>query len=231
MPNRMPKLVRLVPALLLMNAAAAHATPDPALAKLCAEYWEGTLAASPTYATSIGDRRFDDKMPDITPAALERDRVRMEGVLARARAFDAAKLEPADRLNRSCLIETLEGHLAVISCHFEDWVVDPLGGPQVEIFNLADYTVIETPDDARKYVLRCRAMGKYLDDHVANLRSGLKRGRTAERDGVLKVQQQLDALLAQPATDWALMNPAKAEHPKWSAEQRDQFRTDLAAAL
>ena len=231
MPNRMPNLVRFLPALLLMTVTSARATPDPALAKLCDEYWQGTLAASPTYATSIGDRRFDDRMPDITPAAIERDRVRMEGVLTRARAFDPKQLDAADRLNRSALIETVGGHLASISCHFEDWVVDPLGGPQVEIFNLADYTVIEKPDDARKFVLRCRAMGKYLDDHVANLRSGLKRGRTAERDAVMKVQQQLDALLAQPVTEWALMNPAKEAHKGWSQGQSDQFRSDVAAAL
>jgi uncharacterized protein (DUF885 family) len=109
--------------------------------------------------------------------------------------------------------------------------VDPLGGPQVEFFNLADYTVIETPEDARKFVLRCRAMGKSIDDHVANLRSGLKRGRTAARDAVEKVAQQLDALLALPVSEWALMAPAKAELKAWTPAQRDKFRTDLAAAL
>jgi len=232
MPTRTPHLFRMLPVLLLMAApSAARATPDPALAKLCDEYWQGALAANPTYATSIGERRFDDKLPDITPAGIERDRVRMEDLLARARAFDPKKLDGEDKLNRSALIETLEGHLSNASCHFEDWVVDPLGGPQVELFNLADYTVVETQEDARKLVVRCRAMGKYMDDHVANLRAGLKRGRVAERDAVEKVAQQLEALLAQPVTEWALMNPAKGELKGWTPAQREKFRSDLAAAL
>jgi len=233
MPTRPRSFVHALPVLLLMAIApcAARSAPDPELAKLCDEYWQGMMRANPTYATSIGDRRFDDQLPDITPAGIERDRKRMEDELARARAFDPAKLDGVDRLNRSALVEALEGHLANLSCHFEDWVVDPLGGPQVEFFNLGDYTVVETPEDARKFVLRCRAMGKYMDDHVANLRSGLKRGRTAARDAVEKVAQQLDALLALPVSEWALMAPAKGELKGWTSAQREKFRSDLDSAL
>jgi len=217
--------------LIVVTPSTARCAPSPELAKLCDEYWQGSLRANPTYATSIGERRFDALLPDITPAGIDRERKRLEGVLARARALDSAKLGGPDRLNRSVLIETVEDHLADLSCHFEDWVVDPLGGPQVEFFNLADYTVIQTPEDAQRFVARCRAMGKYMDDHIANLRSGLQRGRVASRDAVEKVAQQLEALLAQPVSKWALMGPAQAEHERWTAAQREQFRTDLAAAL
>ena len=233
MPSTPPSLVRFLPLLLLIvvTPSTARCAPSPELAKLCDEYWQGSLRANPTYATSIGERRFDALLPDITPAGIDRERKRLEGVLARARALESAKLGGPDRLNRSVLIETVEDHLADLSCHFEDWVVDPLGGPQVEFFNLADYTVIQTPEDAQRFVARCRAMGKYMDDHIANLRSGLQRGRVASRDAVEKVAQQLEALLAQPVSKWALMGPAQAEHEHWTAAQREQFRTDLAAAL
>ncbi|TMQ52576.1 MAG: DUF885 domain-containing protein, partial [Candidatus Eisenbacteria bacterium] len=57
------------------------------------------------------------------------------------------------------------------------------------------------------------------------------RERVAGRGLDLKVAQQLEALLAQPVSKWALMGPAQAEHERWTAAQREQFRTDLAAAL
>ena len=232
MHTRSRRLVHALPVLLLMaTAPAARSAPDPTLARLCDEYWQGSLRANPTYATSIGDRRYDDRLPDITPAGMERERRRLEDVLARARAINPARLDSRDRLNHSALIENVEGHIANASCHFEDWVVDPLGGPQVELFNLADYTVIESAEDAKKFVARCRAMGKLIDDHVANLRGGLKRGRTAASAAVEKVAEQLDGVLAQPVGDWALMIPAKAEHAGWTAAQRERFRADLATAL
>ncbi|HEY2955263.1 MAG TPA: DUF885 domain-containing protein [Candidatus Eisenbacteria bacterium] len=230
---RFPRsLVPVLSALLIVSlASAASSAPDPALARLCDEYWQGSLRAHPTLGTSIGDRRYDDRLDDITPAGIELDRRRLEDVLARARAFDPARLDPGDRLTRGALVEVVEGHLANLSCHFEDWVVDPLGGPQVELWSLPDYTTIESEADARKFVARCRAMGRYIDDHVANLRSGLARGRVAERSGVEKVAGQLDALLAAKVPDWSLMGPAKAARKGWTAAQRDRFAADLGAAL
>src|SRR5438093_3577316 len=233
MPTRTELFTRSVSLLLLiaLSPATSRGAPSAGLATLCDEYWQGLLRAQPTFATSIGDRRFDDQLEDITPAAIERERQRLEGVLSRARAFDSTGLDDADRLNRAALVETIEGQLANLSCHFEDWVVDPLGGPQVEFFNLPDYTVIATPKDAARFVARCRAMGKYFDDHIANLRSGLGAGRVAAHDCVQKVAEELDSLAAKPVSGWALMSPAAASHPSWTRGEREHFRADLTAAL
>jgi uncharacterized protein (DUF885 family) len=213
-----------------VKATAAAATPSGALAALCDEYWQGFLAASPTFATSIGDTRFDDRLDDNSPAGRERDRKRLEGVLSRARALDANALPPADRLTRAALVEEVESQLAQIDCHFEDWVVDPLNGPQVEFMNLPDYTSVKKPEDARKYVTRVRAMGRYVDQHVANLGAGLASGRVATREAVRKTLDQLQALAAQPVEKWALMGPL-AGHEDWPAAESQALRQALAAAV
>ena len=90
MPSTPPSLVRFLTVLLLIvfTPSTARCAPSPELAKLCDEYWQGSLRANPTYATSIGERRFDDLLPDITPAGIDRERKRLEGVLARARALE-----------------------------------------------------------------------------------------------------------------------------------------------
>ena len=53
----------------------------PAAAKLVAELadeaWQGTLASDPTYATTLGDRRFDDRLADNDAAAHARERARL----------------------------------------------------------------------------------------------------------------------------------------------------------
>jgi len=45
------------------------------------------------------------------------------------------------------------------------------------------------------------------------------------------VAQQLDALLAAPVSDWALMAPARLKRKGWTGAQGDRFRADLVAAL
>jgi hypothetical protein len=142
--------------------AATSATPATALARLAREYWEGSLAADPTFATSLGDRRYDARLADPSPAGIERDRLRLERTLASARAIDARALSAGERENLAALTDDLRDRLDVLSCGFGEWLVDSFHGPQVSLMALPDLAAIETPAQAADYVRRCR-VGPYLD--------------------------------------------------------------------
>jgi len=217
--------------LLMTLPGPSGAAPSAELAKLCDEYWQGHLAANPTSATSLGDKRYDDRLGDNTPAGIAADERRLNAALAKARGFDSARLSASDQLTRSALITEIEGQLAGIGCHFEEWLVDPLNGPQVEFMNLPDYTRIETPQDGANFVKRCQAMGRSLDAHVANLEAGLAKGKTASHNAVLKVIDQVKGLLELPAESLAVWKPATVERKGWSAAARQSFATDLRAAI
>ncbi len=210
---------------------AGSASPAADLATLCGDYWEGHLTAHPTAATALGDHRYDDRLSDNTPSGTEADRKRLEAVMARVRAIPEDGLDPGERLTRSALIVEVQGQLDEISCGFDDWVVDPLGGPQVELLNLVDLTRFETVEDGRNFVKRCRAMGPFMDAHVVNLGRGVNLKRVASRDAILKVLEELDALAAQPFEKWALMQPLESPHAEWSAADRDKFRNDLTTVV
>ncbi len=240
MTSRLPHLLALLPPLLLLaialalpraaNAAAGDA-PSQKLAALCDEFWQGHLGANPTEATSLGDKRYDDQLDDITPRGIRADKKRLEGVLARAKAIDDKALPPKDRLTRRALITEVEDELAWASCAFYEWTVDPLGGPQVEFMNLPDYTTIETPEDAAHYVKRVQAMGPYIKDHIANLRVGKLKKEVAARDAVQKTIDELMRLNATPVESLGVWRPAAAPHPSWSPADRARFAKNLHAAL
>jgi uncharacterized protein (DUF885 family) len=217
--------------LLPRPGGAAEPGPGAALAALCADYWQETLESYPTLATSVGDPRYDDRLSDISPAGVAKDQKRLERVLQRARAINEGALSAKDRLTRTALITGVEGELAQLQCGFQEWTVDPLGGPQVELMSLADYTILESPKDAAKYVKRMRAAGRYVDDHIANLKSGLAKGKTASRDAVTKTIEQLERLHATPTDSMGAWKPAAAEHPGWKSSDREGFARDLRAAL
>ena len=220
---------------------ADAATASQTLARLCDQYWEGTLKASPTLATSIGDHRYDALLEDISPTGVDLERRRLEGLLGQVRTLSSGldprvttwregDLSPADRVTRSALILELQNGLDGIACHMDDWVIDPLGGPQVGFMNLPDVTSITTVQHAADYVRRCRAMGPYLDQHVANLRRGLAAGRVAAHDQVRKTLEEVDTLLAHPVENWALLEPLATAHDGWPAAAREKFRQDLTTA-
>src|SRR2546426_11257428 len=99
------------------------------LAALAAEYWEAHLANQPVFATQLGDRRYDDRLADLTPEGLVRIEAQSVGFLERAKAIREDALEPAERVSWTALLEDLAGKIEYLRCHLEEWRVDPLGGP------------------------------------------------------------------------------------------------------
>ena len=215
-------------ALIPVPARAASEVLD----KLCDEYWQGYLRAHPVEATAIGDRRYDALLEDNSPAGIARETKRLEGLLARAKAIAPKPLDAADKLNRAALIEELGNQIDVASCHLERWNVDPLNGPQVEFMNLPDFTVITSPEDGNRYAARCRAIGGYFSNHIANLAGGLPAGLVANEEAVHKVIAQIDEILSQKkAADWAIVRPAHDPHERWSDPERNRFADDLESAV
>lgn len=61
--------------LLFALALMAPADDGPRLDALARDYWESRLLAHPEEATFLGDRRYDDRLPDISLRAIPRDRL------------------------------------------------------------------------------------------------------------------------------------------------------------
>jgi len=214
-------------------AAAAPATGSASdrLAKLADTYWQGRLAANPVGATSLGDRRYDDRLDDNTPAGIAKDRERLAAVLAQAKAIPGSELNEADQLTLHALTDEVEGELAQTDAHLEDWNVDPLNGPHLEFFNIESYQPIRSFAEGQAMVKRWRAMGPYLDQTVASWRHGLAAGKVAPASAVKKVIGNVKETLARPDSDWALLNPLHTAHPDWTDAQRAEFQSGLTAAV
>jgi uncharacterized protein (DUF885 family) len=199
--------------------------------RLADDYWEGTLRASPRWATSIGDRRYDALMEDATPEGKERETARLDSLLAAVRKVDAAKLSEEDRLTRSALELQIRNDLDLLAASFEEWNIDPLNGPQVDLLNLVGLQTVTTVAEGRDMIGRWEAIGRYMDEVGANLRRGLAKGKVATKDAVLKTLTQLDDLLGRPVPDWPFLAPAREKHEGWSQVERERFGRDLEAAL
>src|SRR5262245_5814354 len=63
-----------------MAAGPGSSMSSPTLAAAAAEYWEKRLQGDPIEATLLGDRRFDDQMPDPSPEADRRETVRLRAL-------------------------------------------------------------------------------------------------------------------------------------------------------
>jgi uncharacterized protein (DUF885 family) len=207
-------------------------TPSAAaLADLAAEYWEALLADEPLFATSIGDRRYDDRMKDPRPEARAAWASRLEELAAREAGLDDAGLDADERVTRSALRESLQGDMSRVRTAIDDWTVDPLEGPQVEFENIESYQPVATPEQGAAMVARWRAMGPYVDATIENLRRSLGEGRVAVRAPVERAIAELDETAGAPDDTLGLLAPAHVDHPDWPAGDLVAFREALADAV
>jgi len=223
------KALPVFAALVVAAGCSAHLAPasEPGASpteRLAAEYWNGRLAADPLEATEIGDRRFDDRLPDSSPAGLAADRARLE------RLRQEVASTPAD-ITQKLLLGQIDADLAQLSCGLEEWAVDAREGPQVVYLRLPELQPVRTVAEGRALATRWGKIGGAIDQETANLRRGLAAGKVTTKAEVGRVLSQLDELLAKPDAEWPLRAPATAPHPDWAPADRAALATAVDAAI
>jgi uncharacterized protein (DUF885 family) len=172
------------------------------LDELAADSWDAWLGQHPTFATAIGDRRFDDRLEDNSPAARDAWRTQLDSFERRLAEIGEASVT-ASALKESMVAD--RGHL---DADLEAFNVDPMDGPQVDLLNIPSYQPIRSTEQADALLARWRDMPRYLDQAGENLRRGAAEGRIGVAALCTKVIDELDELLARPDTDWPLLDPA-----------------------
>jgi uncharacterized protein (DUF885 family) len=165
------------------------------LRALCDDCWEATLRENPTYATYLGDFRYNDRLADLSETGRRRRHDLNEGFLARLKAIDLAALDESDRVTADILQLQLEQSLEEERHKFWQWDVDQMGGPQADFPQLVNF---HPHSDEKGLEARYRAFGLYMDQYLDNLRAGVKENRVAMRAAVERVLGQLQGLLATP---------------------------------
>src|SRR6266850_6189200 len=95
------------------------------------EYWQWVLVTEPTWATYLGDPRYNDQLPRIGPADVERQLAELRALQSRIKAIDPAGLDGADRVTRSILDHLVASQIQEREFKFHQWNVDQMFGPQV----------------------------------------------------------------------------------------------------
>ena len=201
------------------------------IAELAKKYWEERLTNEPLLATALGDRRFDARLPDITREGRERIKRQYEEIVRACERIPEEGVHGDDRVTRITLLVDASSVLAYYSCNLDEWVVDPLQGLQVELMNLESYQPVRTVSEGRAMVERWRAIGTYIDQHIANLKAGASTGMVAVRAAVEKVADELEDLLNRPDAEWPLLRPLAGAHTGWSEDETKRFRGDLEGAV
>ncbi len=167
-------------ALILLSSslcAEEPAKPEPTAAfqKLVADDWERGLTEFPTRATWLGDKRFDDRWPDLSLAAIERRAKQREELLAELKAIDPAQLVVDERLNYRLFRRQLEVEIAEHPFGLYLLPINQRDGIQDE-HSITEVIDFRTENDYLNWLARLKAFPEYGRQVIALLREGKRRG-------------------------------------------------------
>ncbi len=159
-------------------AAFADATAD--LHALFDREWERDLADNPLAATYIGETRYNDRWPDLSPTAqAARDAADVK-VLDDLAAIPRGQLPPAEQLNYDLFKHDYEMRKEAAPFHGEYYSVEASGGPQ-SLNEVAEVMPFATVKDYETWLRRMKAVPALLDQYADLLRRGAHEKRTQPR--------------------------------------------------
>jgi uncharacterized protein (DUF885 family) len=152
-----------------------------ALHDLFSREWENRLESDPLLATSVGRHEYDHLLPDVAPAAQAKRAEAARGFLSELSGIDRGSLSQGDRVSYDMFQRQLELRLADIG--FGDYEI-PLNadsGFHTDFPRLPNDMPLADLAGYENYLARLRAFPVYVEQQVANMRRGLKRGMSLPR--------------------------------------------------
>jgi uncharacterized protein (DUF885 family) len=206
----MNRLLRTVAAALASLAALVPVAPslaspeDDRLLAFLEEDFRAQLNQDPLDASRRGYRQYDRLMPDLSASARAAWIQDAKDRLARLETIDLAALTDSNKTNLALL--NYELRLRIDGERFEGWQmpVTQQNGPQSSLPQLPDFLSFTDASHLEDYAARLEAVPAYLDQIIANMREGMKSGRTPPR----VVMSAVPAQAAAQAEDRFLSDPA-----------------------
>jgi uncharacterized protein (DUF885 family) len=223
-------LISLLAPLGLLVLAPALAAKEPKsangpLLKLFDQVWQEDLADNPIQATSLGDARYNDKLPDMTQLAIDARQKKNYARLQSLAKINREKLSKDDQLNYDLFQRDIKTRIGAYQ--FKPWMFDvsTYSGPQ-QLAEVAEFAPFNTVKDYDNWIARINASGPYIDQWILQLTQGTQERLTQPRVVINKVLEQLKG----PLTPDAEANPFYAPFKKMPAGIPEAEKARLAGA-
>jgi len=229
-------LFALLLSLFISVAPAFSQAPDLAtrrklLNELFVQIWEDRLGHSPEFASTIGDKRFNDQLTDYSVDAYNQQLARNRQYLTRLGEIDTAGLTDQEVLSKDLMIRELVEDEEASS--FKPWEmpVNQFNGLHSELPQLVQRLSFATVKDYDDYIARLSKVPTAFRQVTDNMMTGVDDQRVPPKYLLEKVLVQVNALLALKPEDSPFARPLKKFPASISAAEQTRIHDEVIAAI
>jgi uncharacterized protein (DUF885 family) len=160
------------------SAALAQAVSSTDAAKnlhaLFDEDWQWGLQQYPEGATLLGDNRYNDRLTDLSPEAIERGKAHDRGMLDRIQKIESSQLRGQDAISYDLFLRDKQLNVEGQRFPAEYMPIDQMNGVQISFGQLAASTLFRNAKDYQDYIARLAAFSKQIDQLIALMKRGIE---------------------------------------------------------
>jgi uncharacterized protein (DUF885 family) len=217
-------------------AAAAGGSPSvaarvKALHELLDEQWEYNLRTSPEFASILGDKRYNDKLTDLSQAAIDRDHAQTRVFLTKFEAINTDGFPVQEKLNRDLMVRNLRETLDALKYKEWEMPVNQMSGLHIDAPQLVTSLSFETVKDYDDYIARLKQMPRAFREVTGQMRKGMADGLMPPKILLVQAAKQANDLATQKPEDSPFAIPTTKFPKEFSAADQQRLRAGVLAAL
>jgi uncharacterized protein (DUF885 family) len=177
-----------------------------ALHELFAAEWDYQMEQHPTRASSLGDRRWNDRWDDISLEAIYKRHDHDIETLAKLTKIARAALPPADQLNFDLFKRNYESEIEGFQFRWFLLPLNQLDGVHT-VNRVVDELRFDTSKDYQDWLGRLKALHLRIDQTIALMRLGIKERIVHPKIVLQRVPAQIDHQIVSDPTASPLYKP------------------------
>ncbi len=228
----MSRSIKLLPIVALLGALMASSA-DPGFAqqaeasarleRLFAEAWEFALQENPLFATQVGDRRYNDRLPSVTVSDYQRRLVKQLSFLQRLDAIDKSSLSESERTSYDIFKRLGEDQVGELEFRSYLIPITNRNGFHVSFPQLPRRVPLRTVEDYENYIARLNAFSTYAQQHIDLMRIGVREGYTLPGVVLEGYEDAIDPHIVDEAAQSLLFEPFQGFPETIPPEDRERL--------
>ncbi len=195
------------------------------------EYWELLLKFNPTFATYIGDHRYDDSLEDLSEKSITEQLAFFKDLLKKVGEIDKDRLTEENRLNYMLLENTLGNHVRMFDYKTHLLPLDHMQGPHIDFPQLVEFHPFNTRQDFDNFIKRLKAFPVQIEQVIDLLKKGIEQNITAFGKIIDHVLMQVETFAHFKTEDSPLLGPLSKLNDRFSSEEKEEIKNLLMDAI
>ena len=188
------------------------------------------MEQNPTWASSLGDRRWNDRWENASLEAIAKREQHTREALETLKKIERANLSPADQLNYDLFKKDAETDIAGFKFRMHLLPINQRGGIQTED-ELAERLRFQTVKDFEDWIARLRAFPVLMDQTIALMREGVKAKVLWPRVVLERVPAQIEKQIVPDPEESPFFKPLTKFPNEISASERDRLTKAAREAI